>query len=530
MKIAATILLILLSFRSFAQHVNVNFHIFESDKQSITPAMVCITNLDESSIVNFSEPTYPQPFFDGIKFSSDRNWIGPVRKTSGKGAVNGQRTYVYADNPSLPYWHEPVFYQVSGDFSLKLKPGKYRISIEHGNEYLPISEQFTVKPTDVELQNSYLLKRWIDLPARGWYSGDVHTHHASHKPEFNEYMMQFAKAEDVHVVNILEMGDRWNTYFKSSSYGAKSAICRENTCLIFGQEEPRSDYGHVIGLNTENLARDTANYNYYDIIFDKIHKAPEALAGFAHFAYRGEGVVEGMALYAPTQKINFIELLQNTQLNKEDYYEYLNLGFRISATAGSDFPWGSTIGDGRTFVYTGKNFSHYAWFEGLKKGNSFVSNGPAVFLEVNGNIPGSELNIITGEKATISVKSISNDKIGRIKSIEIYNNDGLLASQPNDSGADSVSINLIHTITKSQWVCAVVYCSNSAVAHTSPVYILADGKPIFERGKAPAIINKLNTILDKVIAAELRKPSPGEGIITRARKAQSYYAQLPPEN
>src|SRR5690606_32553811 len=102
-------------------------------------------------------------------------------------AVNGQRTYVYGDNPTLPYWHEPVFYQVSGDFSLSLRPGRYRISIEHGNEYVPISENFTVGPKDKDLHQSFLLRRWIDMPARGWFSGDVHTHHASHEERFNDY-------------------------------------------------------------------------------------------------------------------------------------------------------------------------------------------------------------------------------------------------------------------------------------------------------------------------------------------------------
>lgn len=55
------------------------------------------------------------------------------------------------------------------------------------------------------------------------------------------------------------------------------------------------------------------------------------------------------------------------------------LGFRLTAAAGSDFPWGSTIGEVRTLAYTGNNFNADTWFAALKAGNTFVTNGPALF-------------------------------------------------------------------------------------------------------------------------------------------------------
>lgn len=526
------LLILLLPQLSFSQKANVNFHIFEKDKQDITPVMVCITDLKDSVVIvppdgdPAGPATFPKPFFEGIDYSRDRNWIGPIRMTNGKGGVNKERTYVYGMNPSLPYWNEPLMYQVTGDFSINLKPGKYRISIQHGNEYVPVTEEFTINAGETFINKSYLLERWIDLPALGWYSGDVHAHHALDKPLFKEYLLQLAKAEDVHLVNMLEMGDRQDTYFKSPSFGTNSASCEENYCLAFGQEDPRSDFGHVIGLNISAPARDTANYNYYDIPFGEIHKNPEALSGFAHFAYKGEGVTKGMAIYMPTQQVDFVELLQNTQVNRDDYYDYLNIGFRISAAAGSDFPWGSTIGDGRTYVYTGKYFSASAWFKGLKNGNTFVSNGPAVFLEVDKKIPGTEIKTGQGNKLTVHVKAFSNNKIGAINRVEVVNNDGLLLKQINTNALDSVVIDFSHTINKSQWICAVVYCNNVAIAHTSPVYIIADDKPLFDKQKGPAVVAKLQAILDSVLTEEKSKAHPDKGIMERAIKAKKYYQQL----
>ncbi len=527
------IFLLIINSISFGQLVNVGIHIFEEDKRSITPAMVCITDVENNIVVvpplgePAAAPTYPDIFFKGIDYSNDRNWVGPIRRMDGKGEVNGQRTYVYGNNPTLPYFKDSIIYQVSGDFTIQLKPGKYRISIEHGNEYIPLSEFFTVYNTEKSVHHSFLLKRWIDLPARGWYSGDVHAHHALNKPEFKEYLLQLARAENVHVVNMLEMGDRHDTYFKSPSFGENSSVCvDDNICLAFGQEEPRSDYGHIIGLNIDALARDTSVYNHYDVVFDKIHTSDKALTGYAHFAYKGEGVTKGMALFAPTRQIDFVELMQNTQINQQDYYDYLNLGFRISAAAGSDFPWGSSIGDCRTFVYTGNNFSVQEWFAGLKAGRTFVSNGPALFLEVNGNIPGSEIRTTKNSNISVTVKGLSDKSIGIIDRIEVYNNDGMLFSHKNTLSLDSVYIKKNIDVGKSQWITAAIFCKNGAIAHTSPVYVMVNDLPVFDKKHAPAIIAKQFKLLDQVVSEENAKNVPDKGILQRVEKAKLYYKKL----
>ena len=135
------------------------------------------------------------------------------------------------------------------------------------------------------------------------------------------------------------------------------------------------------------MERDTSTYNYYDLVFKKLHLQPGAIVGYAHFSWNGTGLPRGFPWYITTGEIDFVELLQFSKINTLDYYDYLNLGFRITAAAGSDVPWGSTLGEVRSFVYTGDTFSADAWFEGLKSGHTFVSNGPALFLEADGSLP-----------------------------------------------------------------------------------------------------------------------------------------------
>ena len=147
MKAGLTILCYLMLHSSFSQ---VQLHITViNEHQVITPAMVCITDINSLQTyippgILTPEPSYPDTFYTGIAFTHSKNFTGPVRKMKGKGAVNGQRTYVYGNSPTLPYWSEPVIYQTTGDFEINLPKGKYRVSVEHGNEYIPIQEIITL--------------------------------------------------------------------------------------------------------------------------------------------------------------------------------------------------------------------------------------------------------------------------------------------------------------------------------------------------------------------------------------------------
>jgi hypothetical protein len=507
----------------------VKIRVVEQDTRKITPVMICISNVRNSQVRVPPDGAVAGPatelelFYSGVPYSPDKNWVGPVRLTNGKGN-NENRSSLYELKPSLPHWKEPVMYQTSGDFSIKLPPGTWRIAIEHGTEYIPVTEHIAIQNGVKEISKMYLLKRWINLPQRGWWSGDVHVHHPTNKPEYKEYLLQFAKAEDVHVVNMLEMGHHLGTDFKVAGFGKAFRTCRGDFCLVSGQEDPRTDYGHIIGLNIESQVRDTSVYNYYDLVFEKLRLQPGALIGYAHFSWNG--FERGFPWHITSNEIDFVELLQFLRLNTPDYYDFLNLGFKITAAAGSDFPWASTIGDVRTFVYTGPEFSPDAWFAGLKAGATFVTNGPALFFEADGKMPGSVLQKNGASTLVLNVKALSNNGIGIINRVALYNNDGLVTEKLNIGKKDSVSISLLHAVTKSQWLAAVVYCDNGAVAHTTPVYVVVDGKPTYSKAKAPQIIQKQLAFIQKIRNQEKEKGIVDNGILERLDKADVFYQKL----
>ena len=180
----------------------------------------------------------------------------------------------------------------------------------------------------------------------------------------------------------------------------------------------------------------------------------------------------------------------------------------------------------RTFVYTGDTFSADAWFDGLKKGHTFVSNGPALFLEADESLPGMELARSKGATANLTVKAMSHASIGAIERLAVYNNDGLVMEEINHRKTDSVDMFIAHTLHKSQWISAVAYCDNGAVAHTTPVYYVVDGQPTWDAKKAPDIIEKQLAAIRSIEEETNAKMMVDEGILSRLEEAKAFYGEL----
>src|SRR5690606_24056049 len=67
----------------------------------------------------------------------------------------------------------------------------------------------------------------------------------------------------------------------------------------------------------------------------------------------------------------------NGQWTQEIYYHILNSGIRIPPSAGSAsgvLP--NPVGYNRVYAHLDQPFSERAWFEAIRQGRSFVTNGP----------------------------------------------------------------------------------------------------------------------------------------------------------
>ncbi len=511
------------------RETRVSIRILGPDGQ-VAPAMVCVTDAATGAVrlpPDGREParmSTTADFTGGIPYRKDPAWVGPVRKTAGKGD-NRDRSYVYGLLPSIPWWSEPVMYQTSGDFSIKLPAGRWRLAVSRGMETVPVVETFATE--GAALEKTVRLERWIDLAKEGWISGDVHVHHPTTEESHRDFLLEYARAEDVRLVNILEQTHHGGRHSPQAGFGPKFRAERDGRWLVSGQEAPSSTFGHIIGLNVERLVHRPDTYDFYDLAFREIHDQKGALVGYAHFSWNGCDLPRGFPWNVTTGEIDFVELLQFSKLNALDYHDYLNLGFKLVAAAGSDVPWGSTMGEVRTYVQTGDAFDPDRWFEGLRRGATFVTNGPALDFTVEGRLPGAGIEKAAGSSVKAVLRARGHPKIGLPDSLRLVGNEGVLKEVKPTAGEAELRLEMDVPLRGSRWLAASASCSNGALAHTSPVYVVVDGRPTWCPERAPALIDKQLAAIRKIEAEFAGKPDPrSRGIVERLAKAVKYYEDL----
>jgi len=86
------------------------------------------------------------------------------------------------------------------------------------------------------------------------------------------------------------------------------------------------------------------------------------------------------------------------------WYRYLNCGFRLAATAGTDkMTTFVTVGANRVFAHVDGEFTYQNWINALKQGRTFVTNSPVLTFTVNGHDSGAALRFDSGKQRVAQV-------------------------------------------------------------------------------------------------------------------------------
>lgn len=450
------------------------------------------------------------------------------------------------------YQPDSSFY-VDGFFRVRLPPGQYSLTLSKGNEYLREQDSLQIE-AHRSVSKTYRLERWINMPERGWYSADDHIH-IRRSPRHDPLLLDWMKAEDIHVGNLLWMGDFWATYFAQYAFG-KEGTYREGDYLITsGQEEPRTDeIGHALGLGASKSVRFRDAYYLYDKVFDRIRRHG-GVAGYAHQAETFHGY-RGMTLDGLRGKLDILELMQycaeEGPLITKHYYHLLDLGYKITATAGSDFPWcgkghrygiddapnwPAQIGNVRFYTHVGGQFSYERWKNHLEAGHTFVTSGPIVQLRVNGKLPGETLDVSKGESITIRATAFGHPDQVPLRSLEIIGHGKALeetvSSAPKQSSS-RLSIEKKLSVEHGLWIAAKTRAGGLQAAHTTPVYVTVNGGSFHNPDTAMNHLERSEKYLDEIeeVASE-RSDQLGhqawryeEGLMKRIRETRQVIDSL----
>lgn len=394
-----------------------------------------------------------------------------------------------------------VFY-VDGTYLARVPEGSYDLVIYKGPEYRISYHKIRIeagKASHLDIK----LQRWINMPAKGWYSGDDHIHIARPNTSKNRSILAYTQAEDIHVANLLQISNVGsNGYYPQYAFGRAGHFVEADHALVSGQESPRSSHrGHTIGLNTTRLIWTDEDYFLYDKIADLIHQ-DGGLWGYAHVAIDAFNVSYGLALDVPLGAVDFFEILQMGVLNTRYFYDFLNLGFKVLPAAGSDYPFIHIAGSERIYVKAGIPFAPQTWFDAWSNKRSFVSDGPIIEFKINGNSDQVEFDLEQGDTVNISATASVNPDIDDLSKLELVVHGKVVKTVTSEIGSESLQLDYEFQPQDSLWLAIRAYGKENRVAHTAPVYLYIDGNHRFwNPGLARDIAAKYIAVLNNFRAS-----------------------------
>ena len=403
---------------------------------------------------------------------------------------------------------EVGYFHAAGSAVLTLPEGKYRVEVTKGLEYARTTRAVAVT-AGARHTESIRLARLADLPALGWWSGDLHVHMnygGAYRADPARLRGQ-AEAEDLHVVEDLIVNKEQRIPDVALFRATPDRVSTARTIIKHDEEYHTSYWGHSghLGL-TRNLilpayagyANTAAASLFPDntTIFDLAH-AQQSVSGYVHPFEQipdpagAEPLTYALPVDVALGKVDYLEVggFSDHLATAEVWYRLLNCGFRLPAGAGTDAMTNfaslhGPVGLNRVFVHSGPKLDYRGWLAGLKAGRSFVSNGPLLSFTLNGHEPGAELRLAAGVHPLLARVSLrSNTPVERL---EIVANGVVLAPIPLSADGRSADASVPLPVTRSAWLTLRAWSrkSNEAVldiypfATSSPIYVIVDDKPI----------------------------------------------------
>ena len=444
--------------------------------------------------------------------------------------------------------HLPLQYQILKGYEYEIAGGELTAASMRGNS-------FTIP-----------LSRWSASADHSWYSGDIHIHHIS--PKTCRLEMD---AEDLNVANILTSDftrDQKEFEGKLNAYSSGKS-------LIYVNQEFRSDhFGHMCLLNLKQLIEPVATqqpfaYPLHAQVCDRVH-AQGGYVSWAHFpsmpalespldvALEKLDGLELLCVLEPRELPVFVrkevpEMGANSGLRM--WYRYLNCGFRLAATAGTDkMTTFVTVGANRVYAHVQGEFNYQNWMDALKHGRTFVSNNPILTFTVNGQEPGAHLALASKKNRALEIFAYAESQLPYDK-LEIVCNGETISSASPSGPHHTAEVHLEYPLRGSCWIAAramedlgrypgvnfsaihrgegTLFSSlygtrrpENVFAHTSPVYATVDGKPIRSWDDARYYVGYIGHAIDwlrtkaRFASAEDRKSS-----VAAFEQARAVYEQ-----
>jgi TolB protein len=432
-------------------------------------------------------------------------------------------------------------------FAIELPPGKYTLAAERGPEYLRDSATFTVE-AGKERTVALGLPQLIDMNARGWYSGDLHNHRAVAE------MPDLLLAENLNLApGLIDWVWADEQRGRPPNTGeAIRAVDATHVYSVLDKEVERLESGpgavDLLGLRRAIPFEGYRLYPPNSVFCDAAHEQGGYVdaekivwrdvvalvargridfAGIVHNHFNRQDVELETDRWGmiPKWKAEFSTVAGMPLWSMEVYYHFLNCGFRLPVSAGSaSGVKAAPLGYARVYVKTGGPFSYAAWFRALKEGHSFATNGPMLFLTVEGQEPGGVIR----HAGRVKVHADAFTGAGALDRLEIVADGRVI--QTSTGMPDILSADAEVTFDRSGWVAA--RCFEPAgktirFAHTSPVYIEIEGRPARAAQDARFFLEWIDRAIAFYIGEQgFREPRHRDEMLAFFRDARAVYEKI----
>ena len=433
--------------------------------------------------------------------------------------------------------------------AVTVPPGKIHVEAMWGLEHLPVILDVELKPGEnkilplrpqpLRFQGNLPGGRWVsaDLDMRAGYGGAYRLNPGT--------LLNQMTAEDIGLGSyFLPNADRAADVRLAGSATANTGMSR----MIYGREFQSTYWGDLAGfapLAPQSAVRRYASYPaaYADPPLNRVYPANAAYADLMHA--KGSGALVGythlfskapdstndpmltheLPIDVALGKVDFYELLGSGDATSSAavWYKLLNLGFRVPLAAGSGAVSGyaltrGPVGLDRVYVRVPSGPpTNDSWFDGLKRGRSFVTNGPLLGFTMGGQSLGGELKLPARQSVrfTASMRSIV-----PVDHLEVVCNGEVAIDVPMNKARDASEAVGRLFLTRSGWCLLRAWSEKPEdpvldsypYATTSPIYVtVANAKP-----SAPDDAKYFLDWIDRVMTNTKSNP----GFKTEAQKAE----------
>ncbi|MBL9124348.1 MAG: CehA/McbA family metallohydrolase, partial [Planctomycetaceae bacterium] len=379
------------------------------------------------------------------------------------------------------------------------------------------------------------------MPGRGYWSGDPHLHFPRGSDAEDRTIFDLLDAEDIRygVVMCYNETDRYAGTMQQlvmpqlRGVGRRSRAQRGAREIISGQEYRNQVYGHLNLFLRDDLVAPGGSYdpNRWPV-FGVVGAETQQLGGIAIHAHGGYA----QEIYADLvqRATNGVELLQfgiYRGIGLENWYRVLNCGFRFPAVGASDYPACRKLGDCLTYVEHRGEPTIEQWLAGAAAGRSFVTTGPMLLLEVEGQTPGATLEFAAGPPRQVQVKVRARADVTPVTHLQIIvggqvHSERQVARERGQG--EWLELSATVEIERSTWIAARAFSSTvtgspDAEAHTNPVYVYCAGRAPYDE----AALDWLAGVLDAQIAEQSQRSiDERERVVEYFRKSRGILEEI----